>query len=109
MIESNTYKTWITDTLASKIGLNSSETARLVTDVANILRNVSTSYIKVSLANETEVNNKLPLNISTISQVRRVHLLITPVKTNVQLTPQSFERISRNGSYAVEVGARLVN
>lgn len=109
VIPSNDYQRWITDTMASQVGLNSSETARLVTDVANIMRNVSTPYIKVSLANETEVNNKLPLNISTISQVRRVHMLLTPVKTNVQLTPQSFERISRNGSYAVEVGARLAN
>ncbi len=109
IIPSRSYIKWINETLVPVVGLTASETNRLVIDVKNIMRNVKTPYIKVALASEKELNEKVPVYITSIPNLHRVHIFITPLNSSVQLTPQPLPKLDRVGWYSVEVGARLVN
>lgn len=109
LVETKTVDDWIHTVLAKQAGLNNQETKQIITEVTNALRNVNSEYIKISFANEQELDTKLPLTFTpSFTTVNRLHLLITPMSVQQDLMPQTYPTIQRHGSYAVELGARLV-
>lgn len=98
----------VAETIASQIGLNDKEKQALFTDIQNALPKVQTPYMKISIVNEQEVAEKLPLNISpTPDTIRRIHLLLSPQRATPKPAVPVFSPIVRNDFTIVEVGVAV--
>lgn len=91
--------------IASELGLNNNETERLEKDALNALRGTSPYYF-IGIANNREVKNNLPLNISPLpDSLYRIHLVLHPVDALYSSQAPSLLRVERKGFTVVEVGA----
>jgi hypothetical protein len=93
--------------LATTLQLTEAETTSLVSEIQTVISSFSeANYLKLSIANQKEINQKLPLTISPIpNKIYRIHFAITPLKTNKIIKEQPIEPITRKGFTVVELGA----
>lgn len=87
--------------------LTDEETRRLLLDINNGLRDIPSPFIKLSIANQKELHEKLPLRINPQPKnIYRVHLLLAPIVKQENISAPKLLPLSRDGYTVVEVGAR---
>ncbi len=90
--------------IAYKLGLNESETQRLIQDAINA--KPLSAYYQISIADEKEVATNLPLGFSVQpDSLARIHLLIKPLEKIVPVDALKIQPIQRNGFTVIELGA----
>lgn len=108
VIQKGEISAWL-KTFATTVGLTAAETKRLEQDISLALSNQSYNFVKIRLANEAELSQKLPLSTQPQADtIRRLHLLLNIQKNNETLVSPQVQQIKRSGLTVVEVGARLI-
>lgn len=107
VIKSTDWKNFISNNLSKKLALNQKETESLINEVNNALfGKKETPYIKISLIDKTELNNKLPLAISPKpDNFYRINLFVKPLGKSENIPKQIINPIKREGFTVVELGA----
>ncbi len=114
IVKKANWEPFVKETIAKKLGLAAAETDRLVIDVRNTISSLSdlrnVGYLRISLANQEELHEKLPLTFSvTPDTLHRIHLLITPLSSPISLISPTLTPLSRSGFTVIEIGARTLH
>ncbi|MBI4005011.1 hypothetical protein HY358_02655, partial [Candidatus Roizmanbacteria bacterium] len=97
--------------LSVQLQLTDKETNDLIIDVRNTLVDIKDDdyrYLKVSIANRSEVDDKLPVTITPKPDTfHRIHLVLTPLKEYATITPPIITPLNRDGFTVMEVGVSI--
>ncbi len=94
--------------IAKSLQLTNAETNSLITEVHNVVTNLSNTvqYVKLSLVEQNEITKKLPLTISPKpDNIYRIHIAVTPFDTFRTVNEQNIQPVVRKGFTVVELGA----
>lgn len=110
VVKTSDWKEFIKNDLSKKFGFNEKETESLIIEVQNTLFNKpKKEYLKISLIDQEELNEKLPLTINPKpDNIYRINLFVKPVDATTNLSNWSNLSnwvITRTGFTVVEIGA----
>lgn len=104
----NQWEATVRNAIAVKLKLSKPETDQLVIEVKNVLFQLpKSSYLKLSLVSEDEINSKLPVSINpNPNTIHRIQILVAPIDQQVNIPTPVLTPLSRAGFTAIELGAR---
>lgn len=109
IILKNQWDSFIRNDLSLRLALNVNETNALLSDIRHVLSELNdekSPYLKISLIDQTELNKRLPIQLSPIpDKFYRIHVQLSPVEKLYDLVTPSLRPIVRSGFTVVEVGA----
>jgi len=107
VIKAADWKNFIKNNLAKKFALNQKETESLISEVNNALfGKKETQYLKISLIDKIELDNKLPIAINPKpNNFYRINLFVKPLEKSENISEQLINPIEREGFTVVELGA----
>lgn len=98
----------VAENITSQLELNEKESQALFFDIKNALPKVKTEYMKISLIDEDEINQKLPLQITPQPEtIHRIHLLLTPQDKQQSIISPVIKPLSRDGFTLIELGVAI--
>ena len=89
--------------LATALGLTKTESARLSFELNHAATDVNASTLFVGPVSQSELNAKVPLNVTGTSTVERVHFYVGKAQGSVSAAHLS--PVTRTSSYVLELGA----
>ena len=92
--------------LASALKLNNTEISRLLFELKHASSQIKERYLFVGIINESEINRKLPLNVTpTIENIQRYHFYVKGLSKKVTIPKPILTPVVRTEKLILELGA----